>query len=50
MFMNQVKINLSGDGGNGIVAYRRENMFRSGTKAVAMVVKVLRLCLKWMKD
>ena len=42
MFVDQVKISLkAGDGGNGITAYRRKNMYHLVALLVAMEVKVL---------
>lgn len=50
MFVDQVKISLkAGDGGNGITAYRRENMYHLVALPVVMAVKVLQLFLKLMK-
>ena len=47
MFVDQVKISLkAGDGGNGITAYRRRNMFHLEDQQVVMVVKALLLFLK----
>lgn len=44
MFIDQVKINLkAGDGGNGIVAYRREKYVPLGGPAGEMAVKALLL-------
>lgn len=50
MFVDQVKISLkAGDGGNGITAYRKKNMYHLVDQLAVTVVKVLQSYLKWMK-
>ena len=47
MFVDQVTISLkAGDGGNGITAYRRENMYHLEDQLVATVVRAHQLFLK----
>ena len=44
MFVDQVTISLkAGDGGNGITAYRRENMYHLEDQLVATVVRAHQL-------